>query len=83
MQALAGVDLALRSGEVRALVGANGSGKSTLVKILAGYHQPEPGATIEIHGRAERFADISKAQQRLGIGIVHQDLGLIEDVTVL
>src|SRR5262245_26696568 len=83
VHALKGIELALRSGEVRALVGANGSGKSTLVKILAGYHQPEPGADIVIHGERERFAELSRSQQRLGIGVVHQDLGLIEELSLL
>ena len=83
VRALTEVDLTLQSGEVRALVGANGSGKSTLVKILAGYHEPEPGATIKIRGRTEKFAELSKAQRRLGIGMVHQDLGLIGDMSVL
>ena len=42
--ALNDVDLDVAAGEVHALVGQNGSGKSTLIKVLAGYHQPDPGA---------------------------------------
>jgi ribose transport system ATP-binding protein len=83
VHALRGVDLTVRRGEVRALVGANGSGKSTLVKILAGYHQPEPGAAISLRGQPQRFSELSRSQQRLGIGVVHQDLGLIEELSVL
>jgi ribose transport system ATP-binding protein len=83
VHALRGVDLTVCGGEVRALVGANGSGKSTLVKILAGYHQPEPGAAISLRGRPRRFSELSRSQQRLGIGVVHQDLGLIEELSVL
>ena len=41
-------------GEVHALVGQNGSGKSTLIKVLAGYHQPDPGAEIELERRGGR-----------------------------
>ena len=43
--ALVDVDLDVAAGEVHALVGQNGSGKSTLIKVLAGYHQPDPGGS--------------------------------------
>jgi ribose transport system ATP-binding protein len=49
------VSIAIDSGEIRALVGRNGSGKSTLVKILAGYHDPDPGSELEIGVRAVSF----------------------------
>jgi general nucleoside transport system ATP-binding protein len=77
----AGVDLTVRGGEIHALVGENGSGKSTLMHILAGSLRPD-GGTIRLDGRPVRFrspADASAA----GVGIVHQQLRLVDGLTVL
>src|SRR3989337_4511400 len=64
------VDLVVREGEVRALLGENGAGKTTLVNILAGLYQPEEG---EIRWRGTRVAIRSpRGASRLGIGMVHQ-----------
>jgi ribose transport system ATP-binding protein len=76
--ALDDVDLEIRKGEVHALVGQNGSGKSTLIKILAGYHAPEPGARASLAG-----ASIELGSGRPdGVRVIHQDLGLVDDMTV-
>lgn len=75
-RALAGLDLTVASGEVRCLLGHNGSGKSTFVKILSGYHRPDPGARITVGG-------VPLRQARAGIGFVHQDHGMLEDAMVL
>ena len=45
-QALRDVSIVVERGEVHGLLGENGSGKSTLVNVLAGYHEPEPGAEV-------------------------------------
>ena len=55
VQALEGVSLAVRPGEILALVGENGAGKSTLVRILEGVHQPDQGS-LEVGGNRRRFA---------------------------
>jgi ribose transport system ATP-binding protein len=81
-QALRGVDLSLLPGEVHGLLGENGSGKSTLIKVLAGFHDPE-GGELRIEGRPVRLP-LSPGQFReLGLSFVHQDLGLIETLSVL
>ena len=48
---LSSVNLAVRPGEVHALIGQNGSGKSTLIKILSGYHAPDAGEAFLRGGR--------------------------------
>jgi ribose transport system ATP-binding protein len=80
---LEGVDLDVGQGEIHALVGQNGSGKSTFIKILAGYHAPDPGATLAVRGRPVALPVSSDTASHLGLSFVHQDLGLFEDGTVL
>ena len=76
------VDLDVRKGEVHALLGQNGSGKSTLIKCLAGVHSPDHGCTIDVNGvrLPAHYAPNEARHHRLSF--VHQDLGLLEDLTV-
>jgi ribose transport system ATP-binding protein len=80
-RALSGVDLEIARGEIHALVGQNGCGKSTLVKILAGYHEPDPGAEAEVAGEPFTLGS-SAAARTAGLRFVHQDLGLVERMSV-
>jgi ribose transport system ATP-binding protein len=77
------VDVEIAPGEVHGLVGQNGSGKSTFIKILAGYHVPEAGASLSVAGRQAAFPMPPGEARRLGMSFVHQDLGLINNATVL
>ncbi len=76
-----GIDLAIRPGEIHALLGENGAGKSTLVKILYGSLQPTEGA-IAWKGQTVTIASPSAAR-KLGIGMVFQHFSLFEALTVV
>lgn len=80
--ALRGVDLTVLPGEVHGLLGENGSGKSTLIKILAGYHEQDSGE-LEVDGRRVRLPLAPGEFRALGMSFVHQDLGLVDSLSVL
>ncbi len=68
--ALDGVDLAIRAGEVHALVGENGAGKTTLVKLLARLYDPEEGRIL-LDGVDLREYDLEDLHRN--IGVIFQD----------
>ena len=78
--ALKDVSLTVGRGEIVALLGENGAGKSTLIKILGGIHQPDAGrVTIDGVPYQHHTAGFGERQQ---VAFIHQDLGLIEWMTV-
>jgi ribose transport system ATP-binding protein len=81
-RALSDVSLAVGPGEVHVLLGQNGSGKSTLIKVLSGYHAPDPGGVVRIGGQELNFGSAGQSY-RLGCRVVQQDLGLIATLSVL
>jgi monosaccharide-transporting ATPase len=80
VQALAGVELTLRAGEVHALMGQNGAGKSTLIKVLTGLYTPDTGS-IELLGQPVTPRSPLHAQE-LGISAVHQESHLLPNLSV-
>ena len=81
-QALDRAWLKVMPGRVHGLVGQNGSGKSTLVKVLAGYHDPDPGARIVIGGREVTHTLGGGGSRANGLYFVHQDLGVVGALSV-
>ncbi|MBX2997348.1 MAG: sugar ABC transporter ATP-binding protein [Caldilineaceae bacterium] len=80
VHALNGAQFELRAGEVHALVGENGAGKSTLMKILAGIYDAD-GGRILYQGR-EVTVPNPRAAQHLGISMIHQELNLMQHLTL-
>lgn len=81
-RALRDVDLMLRRGEIHALLGQNGAGKSTLFKVLAGVYSTEPGFVITVDGRRTAGPITPLQSQDFGFKFVHQDLALVDSMTV-
>lgn len=80
VHALKGVDFELCEGEIHALVGENGAGKSTLMKALTGIFPKDSG---EIHYQGKLFNPQGpKDALDAGIAIVHQELNMMEHLTV-
>ncbi len=80
VKALDNVHLNVYQGQVMALLGENGAGKSTLMKILSGVYTKSEG-TIRFKGQDIEMKGPKDAQE-LGIAIIHQELNLIEDMSI-
>ena len=81
VQALQGVDFHVERNEIVGLLGDNGAGKSTLIKIITGYHRPDPGGAIFFNGRRIEHLTVAGAR-RLGIEAVYQEKALAEKQTL-
>ena len=82
VKALEGVDLTLKKGEIRALMGENGAGKSTLIKCLTGVNKFEAGE-IYLEGFDHPIVnkDTMDAQKK-GISTVYQEVNLCPNLSV-
>ncbi|HEY59216.1 MAG TPA: sugar ABC transporter ATP-binding protein [Anaerolineae bacterium] len=81
VQALKDVSLSFYPGEIHALIGENGAGKTTLIKIMGSVYKKDSGQ-IYINGEECEIKDVIHAQ-RIGISVIHQELSLIPDLSVM
>lgn len=79
-QALDGVSLEIRGGEIHALVGENGAGKSTLGKVIAGVYAADEGDVVVDGAPVDRWNP--GIAQRRGVAMIAQELALVPDLTV-
>ena len=83
VRVLTDLSLSVRRGTIHALLGGNGSGKSTTLKTLAGIYTADAGGSIAINGRAHGTQSWTPAAAyAAGLRFVHQDLGLVDELTV-
>jgi ribose transport system ATP-binding protein len=78
---LHGIQIDFFAGEIHAIVGENGAGKSTLMKILAGVIKPSLGEVL-YEGNPVETGNL-RAMENFGVRLIHQELNLAEDLTVL
>lgn len=74
--------LKIEPGEVHALVGQNGSGKSTLIKLISGVYRADPGGEVFVDGKRVGTPIAPGSLHDEGLSFVHQDLGLVPDLSV-
>ena len=80
VHALMDVNLTVKKGEVRCLIGENGCGKSTLIKVISGVYTPDSGE-IEISGH--KFGRLQPDQaMNMGIQVIYQDFSIFPNLTV-
>ena len=82
-RALHNVEITIGRGEIHGVLGQNGCGKSTFVKLLAGFHHPDPGSRTQLFGRTVTLPLAPEESRRSGLSFVHQNLGLVPSLSVL
>lgn len=81
VQALRNINFEVGRNEIVGLLGDNGAGKSTLIKIITGYHQPDPGG--ELYWQGQRIERLTVARARaLGINPVYQERALADQQSI-
>jgi simple sugar transport system ATP-binding protein len=81
VQAVHNINFEVGTNEIVGLLGDNGAGKSTLIKMITGYHQPDPGG--ELYWKGERLEHLTVARAReIGINPVYQERALADQQSI-
>jgi simple sugar transport system ATP-binding protein len=81
VQAVHNINFEVGTNEIVGLLGDNGAGKSTLIKIITGYHRPDPGG--ELYWKGKRVEHLTVAQARaIGINPVYQERALADQQSI-
>ena len=81
VQAVHNINFEVGKNEIVGLLGDNGAGKSTLIKMITGYHQPDPGG--ELYWKGERIEHLTVAHAReIGINPVYQERALADQQSI-
>ena len=81
VQAVHNINFEVGENEIVGLLGDNGAGKSTLIKMITGYHQPDPGG--ELYWKGKRIEHLTVAHAReIGINPVYQERALADQQSI-
>jgi len=81
VQAVHNINFEVEKNEIVGLLGDNGAGKSTLIKMITGYHQPDPGG--ELYWKGKRIEHLTVAHARaIGINPVYQERALADQQSI-
>ena len=81
VQAVHNINFEVGKNEIVGLLGDNGAGKSTLIKMITGYHQPDPGG--ELYWKGQRIEHLTVAHAReIGINPVYQERALADQQSI-
>ncbi|MBU3874432.1 sugar ABC transporter ATP-binding protein [Faecalicatena sp. AGMB00832] len=80
VKVLQDISISFYPGKVHVLLGENGAGKSTIIKIISGVYYADKG-DVFVRGEKANYTNIRQSQQH-GISVIHQELSVIEDLTV-